>query len=146
MSYTTIQIQFHRPADGRPKPSPPKCSPSLQPDPIDFLHRLPCELVPEILQHFPIQALFECMDVSQTWRARIQSSPSLWHEISVMKDDEHLIPQLSAVEQYIRSYHTYYASEKSLGATLGLIHSGRLNQLKTLGNFGEFLVLMACFR
>ncbi|KAI8138316.1 hypothetical protein BJV82DRAFT_583024 [Fennellomyces sp. T-0311] len=100
MSYTSIQLQFQLPMEHE-QPSIPPSPPSFQTQPVDFLYCLPCELVPGILQHFPIKELFDCMAVSQTWRDRIQSSPSLWHEISIMKDDDTLIPQLAAVENLV---------------------------------------------
>ena len=101
---------------------------------IDFIYCLPFELLSLVFRSFPIQDLFECMKVDALWRYRIRNSPTLWQHITIVDDnDAMLIPKLSSMGSYIKSYKIIDGSEKAHRSSMNLITTGYLNSLQSLG-------------
>ncbi|KAI9488211.1 hypothetical protein BDB00DRAFT_60907 [Zychaea mexicana] len=107
---------------------------------IDFVRCLPFELLPLVFDSFPIENLFECMNVSPSWRYRIARSPSLWQQVTVIGDatKHDLIPKLqqSSIAAYIRQYKIIDGSEKEYSQSADLIVSGCLTRLQSLAIHG----------
>ncbi|KAI9274305.1 hypothetical protein BDA99DRAFT_234585 [Phascolomyces articulosus] len=100
---------------------------------VDFIYCLPFELVPLVFHSFPIQDLFECMNVNALWKCRILNSPTLWHQMTIMKDEEEtFIPKLILVGSYIKSYNIIDGCEKTHRSSMDLIASECLSHLQSL--------------
>ena len=105
---------------------------------VDFIHCLPFELLSLVFRTFPIQDLFECMKVDTLWRYRIQNSPTLWQQITIVDDDDTmLIPKLSSIGSYAKSYKIIDGSEKAHRSSMNLITCGYLNRLQSLGKINN---------
>ncbi|KAI7848131.1 hypothetical protein BDC45DRAFT_324871 [Circinella umbellata] len=110
---------------------------------LDFITRLPLELVSDIMKYFEPHELIELFSVSKGWKTCLLGSPSLWSSWNIDKNDydwDH--PSISAVllrvGQYVSELTLNYSIDlKYFTETLfNYISNGKLNKLETLNLYG----------
>lgn len=100
---------------------------------VDFIPRLPYEIVRIILSEFSTEELFTFLDVSPKWLGLLQRFPYLWYEVTVYDENYQMLNYLSLIGYHIREYRIHNGCQEILDGSVSEILRGSMNNLKSLG-------------
>ena len=128
------------------KPINESAAKSNSTDKLDFITRLPLELVTDIMKYFETHELVTMLSISKGWKNCLLESPALWSTWSIDRwnydwDDPTILATLPRVGQYISEIRlTYSTSLTQFTKTLlNHISNGTLNRLENLYLYGKFI-------
>ena len=113
---------------------------------IDFITRLPLELVTNIMQYFEPHVLVKMLSVSKEWENSLLGSPTLWSTWNINKsnydwNDPSVLTALSRVGRHISELTLSYSLDLNYftKTLFKLISNGNLNKLESLNLYGKFM-------
>ncbi|KAI9482513.1 hypothetical protein BDB00DRAFT_879150 [Zychaea mexicana] len=100
---------------------------------VDFLARLPYEVVDMIISELSINELLVCLDVSPKWQELlVEKRQHIWREVTLDHENYQSVSQLNLIGKHIRKYCLYFACQEILDGTVDQILSGSMNKLESL--------------
>ncbi|KAI8143786.1 hypothetical protein BJV82DRAFT_609421 [Fennellomyces sp. T-0311] len=99
---------------------------------VDFIPRLPPELIHFIFRSFDTDELVEFTKVSKQWKQSIANCSSLWRRFTVADDEIELIQILDSVGEHVRTYHVTYGCQEVLDGSLDKLTSGHMDHVQML--------------
>ena len=115
---------------------------------LDFIPRLPLELITDIMKYFEPHVLIEMLSVSKEWENCLLECPPLWSSWHIYSSDFNwydpaILTVLRRVGRHISELRLDYSTDlKDFTRTLlNHISKGTLNKLETLEFYSKFIQL-----
>ena len=115
---------------------------------LDFIPRLPLELVNDIMKYFEPHILIEMLSVSKEWENCLLGCPPLWSSWHIYSSDYNwynprVLRVLTRVGRYISELRLDYSTDLKdfTRALLNHMSKGSLNKLESLEFYSKFTPL-----
>ena len=105
---------------------------SVENNVVDFVPRLPLELIAFIFRSFDTDELVNFTRVSNPWKRCIANCSSLWRVVSIADDECETLALLDEIGDHVRSYHISNACQEILDGSMEKLTCGRMNNLQVL--------------
>ncbi|KAI9496818.1 hypothetical protein BDB00DRAFT_807325 [Zychaea mexicana] len=102
---------------------------------IDFITELPFDILPKIMYYLPMHMCVLCVNVSQSWRARIRQCSAVWRKMIIDNsddDDARVYNNLSYVSDQVRELSLRGFDEYVPSQFLKTLELGRFTRLQSL--------------